>query len=282
MARECGPERDKVEIERAVASLMRLGRRDVKGAVALALHAMVVHARTIPDDDLGHRVRPVHVLCQRRVCLHDRRPRLTLDHDEIARMDDNLPVSRRQEQELNRLRDPELGRHVHERALRHERRVQRAEGSLVSVRVFAQVVLNRLRILTEGLRQARHPHTAGERCRQRRRKEAVDEDQPIASLTDQERLDFFELWDARCGMRQLELRFRDWRDVREAPRFLLEVGEAQLDEASNPALAEILEPGRHLGRPIRRPCLVGANEPFDGACFYCHRHDTITPSRNQS
>ena len=62
VAGERRPERDKMKIEGAVTSLMRLGRSDVKGAIALSLDAMVVDASTITDDDLSHRVRPVHIL----------------------------------------------------------------------------------------------------------------------------------------------------------------------------------------------------------------------------
>src|SRR2546425_4308828 len=86
MACERTPESDRMQVDRAVAALMRLRGRDVIGPGTLALDAMEIDARTVTRADFGDRVRPVDALLEGGVRLHDRGARFALDHDEVARM----------------------------------------------------------------------------------------------------------------------------------------------------------------------------------------------------
>src|SRR5205807_10277612 len=125
-----------------------------------------------------------------------------------------------------------------------------------------------------------------ERRRERALKKTVNKNKTGSSLGQREGPDLVEGGDARRRRRQLERSLGNRCDAREAPCFLLHVGEAQITEAGYPAFAQMLEPGGNVGRAVRCPRMVGADEPLHRACFracfHCHRHDTITPSRSQS
>src|SRR2546425_2859690 len=95
MACERATERNRVQVDRAIPALMRVRGGDVIGPGTLALYAMEVDARTVTGGDFGDRVCPVDVLLEGGVRLDDRRPRFALDHDEVARMCDDLLTTRR-------------------------------------------------------------------------------------------------------------------------------------------------------------------------------------------
>jgi hypothetical protein len=62
-------ERDGVQVDGTVPSLHDLRRRNMVRRLRLALHAIRVHVRAVPRDDLGDRVRPVRSLAQRAIRL---------------------------------------------------------------------------------------------------------------------------------------------------------------------------------------------------------------------
>src|SRR6266566_3485728 len=94
MASERAAECDRVQVDPAVAALMRLRGGHMIGPGTLALDAMEIDARTVARADFGDRVRPVAALLEAGVRLHDRRARFALDHNEVARMRDDLPSTR--------------------------------------------------------------------------------------------------------------------------------------------------------------------------------------------
>ena len=141
-------------------------------------------------------------------------------------MDDNVLVTRRQEQQLNRLRDAKLRRDMHERSVRNERGVQRAERSPFSRRVLAQMLADEIGLIPENLCQTVQANTVGQRRRKRALEKTVDKDETMARLTKQERPNVRQRRHTRRRLRQLKLCFSDRRDARETPRFLLHVGEA--------------------------------------------------------
>ena len=122
--RECRTERHGVQVNGTVATLMGLSSCDVVGTPAFALDAMIVHPRRIAHHDFRHAVRPVRTLAERRVRLDDARAGLPIDDDESTRICNHLFVAARQEQQLDRLRDRRLRRHMNERSFVHERRIQ--------------------------------------------------------------------------------------------------------------------------------------------------------------
>src|SRR2546428_3105089 len=145
MASERAAECDRVQVDRAVAALMRLRGGDVIGPGTLALDAMEIDARTVTRADFGDCVRPVDALLEGGVRLHDRSARFALDHDEVARMRDDLAPARRQEQQLNRLSDRHLRRYVDERTIGDERRVQRGKRTVLKLGVLAQMLADDIR-----------------------------------------------------------------------------------------------------------------------------------------
>src|SRR3989442_15761408 len=98
MACERATERNRVQVDRAIPALMRMRGGAVIGPGTLALCAMGVDARTVPGGDFGDRVCPVDVLLEGGVSLDGRRARFAFDHDEVARMCDDVLATRRQEQ----------------------------------------------------------------------------------------------------------------------------------------------------------------------------------------
>ncbi len=87
--RERRPECHHVQVDRTVPTLMRLCRRHVIGARALALDAMIIDPRRLSHHDFGDAVGPVGAVAERRVRLDDARARFAFEHDEIARMRDS-------------------------------------------------------------------------------------------------------------------------------------------------------------------------------------------------
>src|SRR5947199_9454367 len=102
-------------------------------------------------------------------------------------MDDNVLVTRRQEQQLNRLRDAKLRRHMHERSVRNERRVQCAERSPFCRRVLAQMLADEIRLIPENLCQTVQANTVGQRRRQRAMEKTIAKYETMALLNKQER-----------------------------------------------------------------------------------------------
>ena len=156
MPRQDSAERDRMQVNGAVAPLMRLRRSDVIRARTLSLHAMIVDPGAVADDDLGNGVRPIDVAVEGRVRLHHGCARFAVDHHQVPWMHYDLLILGRSgdEQQLNRLLDDDLRGDVQERSLAHERRVQRAERTILSDGVFAEVLPDDFRLFVDRVCQA--------------------------------------------------------------------------------------------------------------------------------
>ena len=128
-----------VHVRDAVAALMHVGDRHVKGAVAFALHAIAVDARTVVLAPSRSRRWSRDALVQRHVGLYHAGATLALDHNQVARR--TRPACwDRQKQQLDGLLENSPRGHMDERPVVHERRVERREGSVGESRVFAEVL----------------------------------------------------------------------------------------------------------------------------------------------
>src|SRR5436309_2034653 len=177
--RERATECDGVQVDRAVPALMCLRGGDVIGAGTLALDAMIIDPGRLSHHDFRDTVRPIRTVAQRCVRLNDARTSFMLEYDEIARVRDNL-VATRQEQQLDRLRDRRLGRHVNKCAFAHERRVQCRERPVLHRGVLAEILTNEIRSMGDDV--GKTLDIVKERRRERTLKETVNEDQAITGF----------------------------------------------------------------------------------------------------
>ena len=286
MAGQRAPQRDGVAAQHAVARLVRVGRGDVKRVATLALHAAILHARALADRELRHRVRPVHAIREGDVALHHRGARPALHDHHVARVgDERLGRRDRDEHQVQRLVHFYSGRHVHERAIVEKGRVERREGvGGGRPGVAPEVPPDQVPVMPAGFRESPRGHAGGEPVRRRQGGDVptVDEDQPAPARGPRhEAVDVPRRGrKRRLRPRQGEPRLRDRRHAREAPLLLLHRREAELGEARDRPLADLVEPRRRRAGPVAGERL----ERGDVTLLHVGRlgHATAAASRSQS
>ena len=192
-----------MKVNGAVAPLMRLRRGDVIRARTLSLHAMIVEPGAVADDDLGNGVRPIDFAVEGRVRLHHGCACFAVDHHQVPWMHYDLLIlgGSGDEQQLNGLLDEDLRGNVQERAFAHERGVQRAERTILSGGVFAEVLPDDFRLFVERVCQGVQTERVENRGRKSALKKTVHKDEAMGRIIDQEGTDFLEMRDPGCGMR---------------------------------------------------------------------------------
>src|SRR6267143_5036042 len=189
---------------------MYVGHRHVVGAIALALDPVAVDARAITRDDFGDGVGPVRAPVQRYVRLDHAHASFALDDNQVARVRDEGggAAGYGQKEQLDGLLENGPRGHMDERAVVREGGVEGREGPIGEGRVLAEVLTDEVGRIDERLRETVEANAVRKRRRKRTCQKAVDEDQSRA-VAEEERLDRVEMRDAGCGMRELELGFRE-------------------------------------------------------------------------
>src|SRR5439155_20125942 len=117
-----------------------------------------------------------------------------------------------QKQQVDRLSDRRLGRHVHKRAVAYERGIQRGERPVLRCDILAEMLAHE--ILSMGHDVGKALNVVEERRRERALKKTVNKNKAGSSLEQQEGADVVERGDARRRLRQRERSLGNRRDAR--------------------------------------------------------------------
>ena len=158
-------------------------RRDVKRVRRLVLQLDVFDRGVVARENFRHGVGEIRDVAGADVAFHDRQLAVRLGDDEVARQDRFAGLLRgRNVNQLHRLGDFDAVRHEDKRAVGEKRLVQRGEGVVRRVRVFAEMLFDERGILRQRGGQTFNPHAAGNRldAGKFRREKSVHEHEPVA------------------------------------------------------------------------------------------------------
>ncbi len=237
----------------------------------------MVEDGTRPKGDLGGHIGQIGLFCQGDVALHQHRPALRLEHDQAPWVVGARPWRGGHEQEMDRLLEADPGRHVQERAIRPEGRVERAEGVTGlsggglrggGLRGDGEVGTHRRLVGDQGLREV--AETAARRQRPDRRKlghvPPVDEHEatPRGRPHREARQIFLgRHLPPRVGG-QVERRRHQQREARVLPLLVAGGGQATLGEAPDRGPARLAQPGRPVEGASPLALAVSREEGFLG------------------
>ena len=224
---------------------------------------MVLDGGTLADRDAGERIRELRSRPVAEMVLDDGRPGLLSGEHEHDRVTRDVDLSPRDEDELDRKRQPDAGGDRDHRAVAEEGPVER--GERVAFREFGEVGLHPAGIgvedVSEGFGEDTRRQLAG-RIGMRGGEPAVHEDEPGRRLDPHEA--FPRHPSGRAGRRfvaavRVEAKgpALDGPDVRVLPVFVARGGEASVAEAIEGLAAHLLHPADTGSRQggVRRPPL---------------------------
>ncbi len=272
---ELAAQRERMRREARAARRVHVQAADVEGVERVLLDLVVVDAGVLAHEHFRHAVGQVGLPRAADVALDDPRLRARARNHEGPRMRHRLrDVRARHEHDVDRLLEHDPFGNVDERAVLHERRVQRREAAGREIRELAEVALDDVGVLLEGPGQRARVDARRQALgpRQRRVEAPVDDHQPQRGIGVGEAVQALGGAGHRFGRREVD-RAQGGR-VREAPLLVAHRGNAERGELRGAAGAEVFEPAG----PALRPALQRAHERIDLFSNLSHRSPS-SPSR---
>ena len=204
-------DRNRMRQQMAVAFLMRLDRRNMKGVQALVLNFAMLQARAFFQNQFRHDIREMRLIAERHVFLdHFRFAALMRDNQDARIRDGALNAAGADEQKQNRFSTRVLARDRNHRAIFDHRSVQRREGIVIIARVAGQMLRKTFSSACDRRGEIQNFHAV---VFSRRRKfgmiSAIHKHQtPAGHLPVNKRRNFFGA-DANVRRRSLRCHFRD-------------------------------------------------------------------------
>ncbi len=239
--------------EGGVAFAAGMGVGQVEGAVWLALHLVVIAVGALAEMELGDDVGEGWDVVETGIALDKGEVGAAIEHDEVAWLNEGAGfLARGQEDEVQGAGGRDAGGHMGEGAILEEPGVQGDKGVIEFRKGLTDGLTGEVAALGDGLGEATggdtlpYPLLGGELGAEA----AVEKDQAVAVESEGQRIETFGgvSGDGGRGGKMPSALFHGG-DVGEAPGFLPGGGEAQLAEAVDGVLTDVVEPDWHAIAP---------------------------------